>query len=94
MGPGFRTVLTDVGEEIPLAISNVWVPPMNEVTRVLSAIEGGDPHAAEQLLPLVYDDLPQAGGAEMAQEKPGQTVEAPDGLDSCSLKKFPKNRSA
>ena len=33
------------------------VPPMSEVTRILSAIEGGDPHAASQLLPLVYDEL-------------------------------------
>src|SRR5712692_7879528 len=49
---------------------------MNEVTRVLSAIEGGDPHAAEQLLPLVYDELRRLAAAQMAQEKPGQTLDA------------------
>src|SRR5262249_7307380 len=52
------------------------VPPMNEVTRVLSAIEGGDPHAAEQLLPLVYQELRQLAAQKLAQEKPGQTLEA------------------
>jgi RNA polymerase sigma factor (TIGR02999 family) len=49
---------------------------MNEVTRVLSAIEGGDPHAAEQLLPLVYDELRKLAVQKLAQEKPGQTLEA------------------
>jgi RNA polymerase sigma factor (TIGR02999 family) len=66
----------DVGEEIPLGVANVWVPPMNEVTRVLSAIDGGDPHAAEQLLPLIYDELRQLAAQKLAQEKPGQTLEA------------------
>src|SRR6516225_2217515 len=49
---------------------------MNEVTRILSAIEEGDPHAAEQLLPLVYDELRQLAAQKLAQEKPGQTLEA------------------
>jgi RNA polymerase sigma factor (TIGR02999 family) len=49
---------------------------MNEVTRVLSAIEGGDPHAAEQLLPLVYQELRRLAAQKLAQEKPGQTLEA------------------
>jgi RNA polymerase sigma factor (TIGR02999 family) len=49
---------------------------MNEVTRVLSAIEGGDPHAAEQLLPLVYDELRKLAAQKLAQEKPGQTLQA------------------
>lgn len=49
---------------------------MSEVTRVLSAIEGGDPHAAELLLPLVYDQLRQLAAQRLAQEKPGQTLEA------------------
>jgi RNA polymerase sigma factor (TIGR02999 family) len=49
---------------------------MNEVTRVLSAIEGGDPHAAEQLLPLVYQELRQLAAQKLAQENPGQTLEA------------------
>jgi RNA polymerase sigma factor (TIGR02999 family) len=49
---------------------------MSEVTRVLSAIEEGDPHAAEQLLPLVYEELRQLAAQKLAQEKPGQTLEA------------------
>ncbi len=49
---------------------------MSEVTRILSAIEEGDPHAAEQLLPLVYDELRQLAAQKLAQEKPGQTLEA------------------
>jgi RNA polymerase sigma factor (TIGR02999 family) len=49
---------------------------MNDVTRILSAIEQGDPHAAGQLLPLVYDELRQLAAAQLAQERPGQTLEA------------------
>jgi RNA polymerase sigma factor (TIGR02999 family) len=49
---------------------------MSEVTRILSAIEHGDPHAAEQLLPLVYDELRKLAAQKLAQEKPGQTLEA------------------
>src|SRR5215470_6956883 len=49
---------------------------MSEVTRVLSAMEEGDPHAAEQLLPLVYDELRKLAAARLAQEKPGQTLDA------------------
>jgi RNA polymerase sigma factor (TIGR02999 family) len=49
---------------------------MNEVTRILSAIEQGDPQAAEQLLPLVYDELRRMAAAQMAREKPGQTLDA------------------
>jgi RNA polymerase sigma factor (TIGR02999 family) len=49
---------------------------MNEVTRVLSAIEEGDPRAAEQLLPLVYQELRQLAAQKLAQEKLGQTLEA------------------
>jgi RNA polymerase sigma factor (TIGR02999 family) len=49
---------------------------MSEVTRILSAIERGDPHAAEQLLPLVYDELRMLAAHKMAQEKPGQTLQA------------------
>src|SRR5262249_6423456 len=55
---------------------SVGVAPMNEVTRVLSAIEEGDPDAAEQLLPLVYDQLRKLAAQRLAQEKPGQTLEA------------------
>jgi RNA polymerase sigma factor (TIGR02999 family) len=49
---------------------------MTEVTRILSEIEAGDPSAAEQLLPLVYDELRKLAAAKMAQEKPGQTLQA------------------
>jgi RNA polymerase sigma factor (TIGR02999 family) len=49
---------------------------MNEVTRILSAVEQGDPHAAEQLLPLVYDELRKLAAQKLAQEKPGQTLQA------------------
>jgi RNA polymerase sigma factor (TIGR02999 family) len=49
---------------------------MSEVTRILSAIEQGDPQAAEQLLPLVYGELRQLATQRLAQEKPGQTLEA------------------
>jgi RNA polymerase sigma factor (TIGR02999 family) len=49
---------------------------MNEVTRVLNAIEQGDPAAAELLLPLVYDELRKLAAQRLAQEAPGQTLEA------------------
>jgi hypothetical protein len=49
---------------------------MNEVTHILSAIEAGDPHAAEQLMPLVYEELRQLAAHQLAQEKPGQTLQA------------------
>ena len=49
---------------------------MTDVTRILSAIEQGDPSAAEQLLPLVYDELRQLAAQKLAQEKPGQTLQA------------------
>jgi RNA polymerase sigma factor (TIGR02999 family) len=48
---------------------------MSEVTRILGAIEQGDTHAAEQLLPLVYDELRQLAAQKLAQEKPGQTLQ-------------------
>mgnify|MGYP001817826912 CR=1 FL=1 len=50
--------------------------PMADVTRILSAIEQGDPSAAEQLLPLVYEELRKLATAKMAQENPGQTLQA------------------
>ncbi len=49
---------------------------MSDVTRILSAIEQGDGHAAEQLLPLVYEELRKLAAAKMAQEAPGQTLQA------------------
>ena len=48
----------------------------NEVTSILSAIEQGDPRAAEQLLPLVYHELRRLAAQKLAQEKPGQTLQA------------------
>ncbi len=49
---------------------------MNDVTQYLSAIEAGDPQAAEKLLPLVYDELRRLAALRLAQEKPGQTLQA------------------
>ena len=49
---------------------------MSDVTHILSAIEHGDPRAAEQLLPLVYEELRKLAAAKLAQEKPGQTLQA------------------
>jgi RNA polymerase sigma factor (TIGR02999 family) len=49
---------------------------MSEVTRILSAVERGDPHAAEQLLPLVYEELRQLAAAKLARDRPGQTLQA------------------
>jgi RNA polymerase sigma factor (TIGR02999 family) len=49
---------------------------MNEVTRILSAVEQGDPQAAERLLPLVYNELRKLAAQRLAQEKPGQTLQA------------------
>src|SRR5437899_8086570 len=54
---------------------NSW-PLMTDVTRILSAIEKGDPHAADQLLPLVYDELRKLAAQRLAQELPGQTLQA------------------
>ncbi len=49
---------------------------MTEVTKVLAAIAQGDPRAAEQLLPLVYDELRRLAAQKLAHEKPGQTLQA------------------
>jgi RNA polymerase sigma factor (TIGR02999 family) len=49
---------------------------MSDVTRILSAIENGDPSAAEELLPLVYSELRELAAQRLAQEKPGQTLQA------------------
>src|SRR5215475_9643468 len=49
---------------------------MSDVTRILSAIEHGDPSAAEQLLPIVYEELRQLAAQRLAQEKSGQTLQA------------------
>src|SRR5215472_16781367 len=49
---------------------------MADITQILEAIEQGAPHAAEQLLPLVYDELRKLAAQRLAQEKPGQTLQA------------------
>src|SRR5512145_2668916 len=49
---------------------------MSDVTRILSQIDSGDPAAAEQLLPLIYDELRKLAAAKLAHEKPGQTLQA------------------
>ena len=49
---------------------------MADITQILSQIESGDPSAADQLLPLVYDELRKLAEARMAQEQPGQTLQA------------------
>jgi RNA polymerase sigma factor (TIGR02999 family) len=49
---------------------------MTDVTAIISQIEEGDPHAAEKLLPLVYDELRRLAAQKLAQEKPGQTIQA------------------
>ena len=53
-----------------------WLKAMNDVTRILTAIEQGDGQAAEQLLPLVYDELRNLAAARMAAENPGHTLNA------------------
>src|SRR5262249_44349837 len=52
------------------------IPGMSDVTRILSAIEQGDSHAAGRLLPLVYEELRKLAAEKLAQEKPGQTLQA------------------
>ena len=49
---------------------------MNDITQILAAVDQGDPHAAERLLPLVYDELRKLAAQKMAQEGPGQTLNA------------------
>jgi DNA-directed RNA polymerase specialized sigma24 family protein len=49
---------------------------VSDVTRILSQIESGDPSAAEQLLPLVYEELRRLAASKLAQENPGQTLQA------------------
>src|SRR3954451_17958779 len=59
----------------PWALRPGRLSAMNDVTRLLSAIENGDPRAAEGLLPLVYEELRKLAAQRMAQEKPGQTLQ-------------------
>jgi RNA polymerase sigma factor (TIGR02999 family) len=71
-----QTRATGLAEHYCSAASHLAIPPMNELTRILSAIGQGDPSAAEQLLPLVYDELRKLAARKLAREKPGQTLEA------------------
>src|SRR5438552_603294 len=57
-------------------IAGLFSTAMSEVTRILSAIEQGDPRAAQELLPLVYDELRKLAAEKMAQERRGQTLQA------------------
>jgi RNA polymerase sigma factor (TIGR02999 family) len=61
---------------IAIRISHVHNSDMSDVTRILSQIESGDAKAAQQLLPLVYHELRKLAAARLAQEKPGQTLQA------------------
>ena len=56
--------------------TDLRAPLMTDVTRILTAIGDGDPHAAEKLLPLVYDELRRLAAQKLAHEKPGQTLQA------------------
>jgi RNA polymerase sigma factor (TIGR02999 family) len=66
---------------------------MSEVTRVLEAIEQGDAHAAEQLLPLVYAELRKLAAQKLAREKPGQTLEATALVHEAYLRLITDDRS-
>jgi RNA polymerase sigma factor (TIGR02999 family) len=61
---------------LPFTFWTVIFDRMSDVTAILSAIEQGDPHAAEQLLPLVYEELRKLAAQRLAQEKAGQTLQA------------------
>jgi RNA polymerase sigma factor (TIGR02999 family) len=61
---------------LAVASGGWYLGRMSEVTRILSAIEHGDPHAAGQLLPVVYDELRKLAAQKLTQEKPGQTLQA------------------
>ena len=65
---------------------------MNDVTWILSAIEQGEPKAAEQLLPLVYDELRKLAAQKLAQEKPGQTLQATALVHEAYLRLVDDNR--
>src|SRR5690349_21487726 len=58
-----------------MKIGTLLSPSMEQVTRILAALEQGEPHAAEKLLPLVYDELRKLARQRLASEKPGQTLQ-------------------
>jgi RNA polymerase sigma factor (TIGR02999 family) len=61
---------------LPVVFTPAILDVMNEVTRILNAVEQGEPHAAERLLPLIYDELRRLAAEKIAREKPGQTLQA------------------
>lgn len=61
---------------MPLSARFGYAVFMTDVTQILNAIDAGDPQAAEQLLPLVYDELRKLAAAKLSHEKPGQTLQA------------------
>ena len=63
-------------EMLETAVPGRYLERMTDVTQILSQIERGDPRAAQQLLPLVYEELRRLAAARLAQEKPGQTLQA------------------
>src|SRR5579883_1307525 len=65
---------------------------MSDVTRILNGLEAGDPQAAAQLLPLVYDELRRLAAARLAQEKPGQTLDATALVHEAYLRLVPDQR--
>ena len=65
---------------------------MSDVTRILSQIESGDPSAAAELLPLVYDELRKLAALKLAQEKPGQTLQATALVHEAYLRLAGENR--
>src|SRR5438874_10366772 len=65
---------------------------MSDITRILSQIEPGDPQAAEKLLPLVYDELRKLASANLASEKPGQTLQATALVHEAYLRLAGENR--
>src|SRR5688572_23732383 len=67
---------------------------MSDVTRILSQIESGDPAAAEQLLPVVYDELRKLAAAKLANEKPGQTLQATALVHEAYLRLVGRDQSA
>src|SRR5947199_10857923 len=70
-------VFFDRPKDIPPGWALLAVQPMHELTQIVSAIEQGDPHPAEQRLPLVYEELRQLAAQKLGQEKPEQTLQAP-----------------
>src|SRR5829696_1330607 len=74
--PGFETIRSTRLVPGPWPRDPRRASTMNDVTRILSAIERGDPQAAEALLPLVYEELRTLAAQRLAREKPGQTLQA------------------